>query len=306
VRKLEFTRAYITKQERNLEMLRTRVLTSILMISILVTLSGASVWAAPEGQQEEPTTIIGVVEEIDFDEETNTVLVTLVDELGETHKLSMSLEKAIELELVDENGDPIVNIGEDVVEIPLSDDIEVIEEDEEAQHPVASALAKYFASLIPALDYDTVMGYHEDGMGFGVIAQACWMSYALEGDVTLLGDILAAKKSHDFSSIELPEGVETPKNWGQFRKVVLGSEKAKKNLGAIMSQVGKEQDETGGDELGAAANQAQGKGKKGKGPGEDGPPGKNKDKGGKGGGPPAVPPGQEKDKDKGGGKGKGK
>lgn len=286
-------------------MSRAKAFISILMVLILIALSGASVWAAPGGQQEEPTTIIGVVEEIDFDEETNTVLVTLVDELGETHKLSMSLEKAIELELVDENGDPIVNIGEDAVEIPLGDDVQVIEE---AEHPVASALASAFVELFAdaaGLDYETIMEYHEKGNGFGLIAQACWMSVALEGNPSLFGDILDAKKKHDFSTIELPEGVETPKNWGQFRKVVLGSEKAK-NLGAIMSQAGKEQDETGGDELGATANQGQGKGKKGKGLGEEGggppaePPGKGKGKG-KGGGKPDTPPGQ----DKGGGKGKG-
>jgi len=290
------------------------------MVLILIALSGASVWAAPGGQEEDQEPISGVVEDIeivtevdpDTGETTITVLVTLVDELGETHKLGMSLEKAIELDLVDENGDPIVNIGEDVVEIPLSDDIEVIEEDEEAQHPVALALAEVFNELL-GLEKGEIMGYHEDGMGFGVIAQACWMAYMLNDpdDPNATGitprDILDAKKDHTLGSID-PEllGVEeTPTNWGQFKKAVLKSGKVQKNLanlGAIMSGRVKPTGETDGD-LGASSNLGQGKGKKGKGPGEDGPPGKSK-KGSQGGGPPAKPPGKVKNKDKGKGGGK--
>jgi hypothetical protein len=294
------------------------------MVLILIALSGASVWAAPNGQLiTGDVQDIEIVTEVDPDtgETTTTVLVTLiVDETtGETQTVRLSLEAAIGLGLVqtDENGDPVLDedgnpipndamIGQPV-EIDPSD---VIEEDgEEGLHPVAWALAWFFRDTL-GLDYATVMDYHEDGMGFGVIAKACWMSIALEGDATLLGDILAAKKSGDFSSITLPDG-ETPRNWGQFKKAVLTSDKAKKNLGAIMSgRAG--QDETDGD-LGASSNLGQGKGKKGKGPGEDGPPGKSK-KGSQGGGPPAKPPGKVKNKDKGkgggkdkgGGKGKGK
>lgn len=288
-------------------MSRAKVFINILMVLILTTLSGASVWAAPNGEAPPDEVISGEVQEIviEVDEEgTTTVLVTLlVDETtGETQTVRLSLETAIALELVQEDaeGNPIAN--EDMIGQPVEiDPSNVIADDEKALHPVASALAEFFADTL-GLDYDQIMGYHENGMGFGVIAQACWMSYALEGDAALLGDILEAKRNHDFSSITLPDG-ETPKNWGQFRKAVLGSEKAKKNLGAIMSgRAGEAQDETGGDELGAAANQGQVKYKKGL--GGDGPPGQSKDKGGKGGGPPTEPPGQSKDK--GGGKGKDK
>jgi hypothetical protein len=315
-------------------MSRAKVFTSILMALILIALSVASVWAAPEGEEEdqisgvvtaivievgedgtstvlvtledgqevrlsletaiglglvqvdengepvldedgnpipngdkigetvqiEPGDVIkppisGEVQEIviEVDKEgTVTVLVTLVDELGEIQTVRLSLETAIGLGLVqvDENGDPVLDedgnpipilIDPDdppTVEIDPNDVIEEDEEGEEGWHPVASALAEYFASLIPELDYDTIMDRHEDGFGFGVIAQACWMSYGLGGDATLLDDILDAKKDHDFSDIDLSSlGVEgeNPRNWGQFRKVVLGSEKGQKNLGAIMS-----------------------------------------------------------------------
>jgi hypothetical protein len=154
-----------------------------------------------------------------------------------------------------------------------------------AVHPVVSALAEFFAETL-GLDYDTIMGYHEDGMGFGVIAQACWMAYAMEGDAALLGDILEAKRSGDFGSITLPNG-ETPKNWGQFRKAALGNDKAKKNLGTIMSgRANGEQEQEQEQEQEMTATQAQGKDK--------------------GGGKPDTPPGQDKDKGKGGGKGKDK
>jgi len=163
---------------------------------------------------------------------------------------------------------------------------------EETLHPVASALAEFFTDALGL--GDEIMGYHEDGVGFGVIAQACWMSFMLEGEVEV-GDILAAKKSGNFSSID-PEllGGETLTNWSQFRKAVLSSEKVQKNLGAIMSG------RAGDDGITTTANQGQGKGKKGKGPGGEGggppaeSPDKGKDKGSEGGGPPAEPPGQDK------------
>jgi hypothetical protein len=278
-------------------MSRAKVFISILMVLILIALSVASVWAAPGAQDE---TISGVVTNIVI--EDDTVLVTLDD----SQTVRLSLETAVGLGLVvegvDEDGNPTFEVNQEMIDNGETVDItpdDVIEEGEEGQHPVALALeaAKVFDTL--GLDYDMIMDYHENGMGFGVIAKACWLSIAMEGDAQLLDDILAAKKSGDFSSITLPDG-STASNWGQFKKAVTGSDKAKQNLGAIMSGRAEQEQE---QNMGATANQ--GKDKKGKGPSEDGPPGQSKDKD-KGGGPPAVPPGQEKDKDKGGGKGKDK
>jgi hypothetical protein len=170
----------------------------------------------------------------------------------------------------------------------------------ETLHPVASALGKFFTDAL-GLDYDEIMGYHEDGMGFDAIAQACWMSTMLEGKVKA-GDILAAKKSGDFSFID-PEllGGGTPTNWSQFRKAILSSEKVQKNLGAITSgRAGMDQKQQT-----ATGNQGQGKGKQGQGLEEDGTSPESPGKG-KGGGPTAEPPGQGKDKDKGNDKEKSK
>jgi hypothetical protein len=302
-------------------MSRAKVFITILTVLILITLSGASVWAAPGGQEEEPT-IISIVDKIEIDEETEppTVLVTLVfvdettnEPTGETQTVRVSLETAIRLGLVvegvDEQGNPTFEVNQEMidngepVEIPPDEVIEVIEEDEEeegeeAQHPVASALFDVFGSAL-GLDYDTIMSRHEEGFGFGVIAQACWMSYALEGNVDLWGDILDAKKSGDFSPIPLSEDGETPRNWGLFKKAVLKSdnEKVKKNLanlGAIMSgRVGPlDGTDSGGEdenenELGATSTQGKVKGQKDK-----------------AGGKPDIPPGQVKNKDKGKGGGK--
>ena len=147
------------------------------------------------------------------------------------------------------------------------------EEDDDDPTVVARVLAKFFATRDLGLSYDEIMNYYESGMGFGVIANACWMSSLLGGDVTV-GEILAARKSGDFGAIKLPDG-EAAKNWGQFKKAVLGSEKAKKNLGTIMSQRADKE-------------------KKGKGRGKpDTPPGQEKK--GQGHGKPDTPPGQEEE-----------
>jgi hypothetical protein len=85
------------------------------------------------------------------------------------------------------------------------------------------------------VDYETVMDYHDDGVGFGVIAQALWITNALDGDSETFAAILEAKQNNDYSAITLPDG-STPQNWGQFRKAVMHDrDKSKENLGAIMS-----------------------------------------------------------------------
>ncbi len=225
-------------------MSRTKEFICILLVLVLIALSGASVWAAPGGQ-EEPTA---------------TPTETPTPEPSET---------------------------------PTPEPTE-----EPIMHPVALALAEFFADTL-GLDYDMIMDYHEEGIGFGVIAQACWMSFMLDGEVTV-GDILAAKKSGDFSSITLPDGT-TPKNWGQFKKAILSGEKAQKNLGAVMSgtkgeeQIQEQQREQDRD-------RDRDRNKEGKGLEEGGPPNAGQDQGS---GPPVEPPGKSKGNE-GGGKGKGR
>jgi hypothetical protein len=172
--------------------------------------------------------------------------VALIDELGETQTVRLSEEDAIALGLLTEEGE----VNPDAVDNPVEIDPALVIPDnttiEDAQHPVGSGLSDFFSDLL-GVDYNMIMEVHDDGVGFGVIAQALWMTNALNqaGDTelspeelaTLFGNILDAKQNKDFDGlgIELPDG-STPTNWGQFRKAVMSDrEKSKENLGAIMS-----------------------------------------------------------------------
>lgn len=210
-----------------------RVLFVLAITAALLVIVTGSVFA-----QEGTTPLKGMVQSVvlETDPETSviTAVVTLVDELGETQVVRISLETAVELGLVDLQ-QAVVEIPEGGIEVTIeATDIINEDVDDGSQHPVATALSDFFSTLL-GVDYDTVMTYHEDGIGFGVIAQALWMTKSLEGDTAMLQVILDAKKSGDYSAVVLPDG-STPTNWGQFRQAVLkDKEGAKNNLGAIKS-----------------------------------------------------------------------
>lgn len=220
-------------------MTRTKILFSIVLATIFLATQIVAVGAAPANQEDAPP-ITGTVESItvetDAETGTTTVVVTLVDEMGATQTVRLSLEDATALGLVLEdetiNPDAIGNPTEIDPALVIPDEPE--ETEEEAQHPVGSALSDFFSDLL-GVDYETVMDYHDDGVGFGVIAQALWITNALDGDSETFAAILEAKQNNDFSAITLPDG-STPQNWGQFRKAVMHDrDKSKENLGAIMS-----------------------------------------------------------------------
>ncbi len=221
-------------------MTRTKILFStILAISLLATQVIAA-GAAPATQ--ETTFITGTVESITLETDANTgnttVVVVLTDEMGATQSVRLNLEDATVLGLVVEDGTgspvPDDSVLGTAFEIDPSVVIPEEPEVEEKLHPVGSAISDFFFELL-GVDYEMVMGFHDDGAGFGVIAQALWMTNALEGDSETFAAIMEAKQNKDYSGIVLPDG-STPKNWGQFRQAVLKDrEKAKENLGAIMS-----------------------------------------------------------------------
>jgi hypothetical protein len=205
----------------------------LLTIALLIMVTGTGL---ADDSTETPITglVQSVVLETDPETSVITAVVTLVDELGETQVVRISLETAVEFGLVDLQ-QAVVEIPEGGIDVTIeATDILNEDVDDGSQHPVATALSDFFSTLL-GVDYDTVMAYHEDGIGFGVIAQALWMTKSLEGDTALLQVILDAKKSGDFSAVVLPDG-SSPANWGQFRQAVLkDKEKAKNNLGAIKS-----------------------------------------------------------------------
>jgi hypothetical protein len=218
-------------------MKKMKIISTIVLATILLATQIIAVGAAPANQ--DTSLITGIVEtitlETDAETGTTTVVVTLTDELGATQTVRLSLVDATTLELLIDDE----TINPDAIESPIAIGSALVipeetGEEEEDQHPVGSAIADFFSDLL-GVDYETVMDYHDEGVGFGVIAQALWMTNALEGDSETFAAILEAKISKDYSGIELEDGSE-PENWGQFRKAVMRDrEKSKENLGAIMS-----------------------------------------------------------------------
>jgi len=108
---------------------------------------------------------------------------------------------------------------------------------EEAQNPAGAALASYFADIT---DYETIMNAYNGEFdfgecGFGVIAQALWLTRKMGGNSDTFLAVLLAKQTGDYSAFIFEDGTAVPENWGQFRKLVLDGDK-KANLGVVMSQ----------------------------------------------------------------------
>ena len=232
-------------------MFKTKTLASILLVTMIVFAQVGTVLAAPVAQETTPP-ITGTIEKIEPQTDANgvtTVLVTLVG--GQTVRISVDTAAGLNLLVLDPDTnlpvlDPVTNlpvvddtkVGQPI-EIASTDIIPDEEPVEEPVHPISALLAGFFfdgdptmASLIDSFHN----GDSEEGVfGFGVIAQALWMSKSLTedqtADATLAGLILQAKRSGDYSEFTLPDG-STPTNWGQFKKAV--SEK-KNNLGIIVS-----------------------------------------------------------------------
>jgi hypothetical protein len=224
-------------------MFRTKFITSLLLAMAVLFAQVGIVAAAPPTQETIPPTITGITTETDENGVT-TVLVTLQAE-GETPQtVRISVDYAIELGLIDPaTQKPVLleNVPPDTTIDPARV-IELVpgEEPAEVVHPIAAILAGFFGE-----DPGVVNEYHLDGYGFGVIAQAMWMSRNLTGtedevgDASLAGDILQAKRDKDYEAFfeAHPEigdqfGDEIPSNWGQFKKVLKDK---RNNLGIVVS-----------------------------------------------------------------------
>ena len=241
---------------KELNMTRTKILISTMLAVIFLAVQVVAVGAAPAAQDEQPPitgTIVqdGITLETDTDTGTTTVLVTFINEMEETQTVRLSLEDASALGLVADDGTGNFIVDETkydtTVEIDPATVIpdEMDDTSEEPEHPVGGALSNFFSDLL-GVDYETIMDFHDNGTGFGVIAQALWMTNALDGDSDTFAAIIEAKQTKDFSGITLSDGSE-PTNWGQFRKAVMSDrEKSKENLGAIMS--GRAEQQQGEDE----------------------------------------------------------
>ena len=140
-------------------------------------------------------------------------------------RISLATATTLNLITLDVNNKPVVNtaaIGSSITIDPAA----IVPEPsttQKKQHPVGSALSNFFFNLT-GVNYDMIMNSHNNGFGFGVIAQALWMTSKLGGDTSLFTQILDAKRSGDYSQIALPDG-SIPQNWGQLKKALIkGSE----------------------------------------------------------------------------------
>lgn len=252
-----------------------KILTSIFLMTALLAMTVGTAFA-----QETTEQITGTVQAVEFETDAEsgetTVLVTVLDDMGGTQTLRLSLETAESLGLITtdpETGEPSVAEGALDSEVSIDPAVVIPDEtegeEEEATHPVGFAVSEFFGSLV-GVDYDTIMASHEDGFGFGVIVQALWLTNQIEGDAATFEALLEAKQSGDYSAIVLADG-STPDNWGD----VVKSLKKGSNLGSVMS--GKaDSGEEDGEEEGQITERGKGNGNNGNGKGN------NKDKGNNG------------------------
>ena len=176
--------------------------------------------------------ITGTVHTITLETNTNTavttVLVMLLDN-GASQTVRISIDAAITLGLVILGGDGNPVINESILGQAIEIEPTTVIHDEEDQHPVGNALATFFSD-IPNLDYDKIMIAHNEGTGFGIIAQALWLTKKLDGDANLFLDIIYAKKNNDFSAFALGDDGSTPQNWGQFKKAVMDGKQGRPGI----------------------------------------------------------------------------
>ena len=223
----------------------TKLLASILLVFAVMFAQVGNVAAAPQTQDATPIT--GTVQSITTETDANgvtTVLVTLLDDQGATQTVRLSVDTAVGLGLVTldpTTQEPVVDetqVGQTVEIDPttvIPDEVPT-----EPVHFISTLLADFFFNGDPEMA-SLIDSFHngdndaEQVFGFGVIAQALWMSRNLTEDGTanadLAGLILQAKQTGDYSEFVLEDG-STPSNWGQFKKALLDK---KNNLGVIVS-----------------------------------------------------------------------
>ncbi|SRR5258706_8873302 len=212
-----------------------------LLASTLLTFALLALTAGPAFAQEvtptptptPTTTITGTVQSValttDATGAVTGVLVTFTDSTGATQTATLTLADATAQGLVTTDAAGVTTVNDNVVGLPVT--IPAPTTTGGDQHPVGSALADFFGELL-GVDYKTIMDYHDEGAGFGVIAQALWMSTKSDGTISF-DDIMNAKLNNDYTGITLADGSH-PTNWGLFKKAILQGEQ-NNSLGDVMS-----------------------------------------------------------------------
>jgi hypothetical protein len=206
----------------------------------LLIIQVGGVFAAPA--LPDSTVITGTVKSITLETETSTGITTVVvevigeNEAPQSFRIDQQTAENLALITLDADGNPVINtlaLGEPIDINPVA----VIPDQQESRHPVANALEVFFSDHIPGLDYDAIMAAHnDDHTGFGVIAQALWLTMKAGEDVEFFQALIDAKQKNDYSYFDgytLPDGSPAV-NWGQLKKALLNGEK-KQGLGNVMS-----------------------------------------------------------------------
>jgi hypothetical protein len=225
-------------------MSRMKPLLGIILTIIISLAQVGGVFAAPASQGPAPVT--GKIEKITLETDPNSGITTVIidvldtDQVVQTLRVSQEIAR-VPLGLIVLNGDgnPVINnlaLGKTVEIDPTA----VIPDQEKSQHPVGSALARFFSDIADEETlYNAIMDAHIHGVGFGVIAQALWLTQQVpEGDLEEIGDDLAifkaflfAKQNNDYHYFILNDST-TPTNWGQLRKAILDK---KNSVGIVIS-----------------------------------------------------------------------
>lgn len=219
-------------------MIRAKALISLFLAVSVLILQVGGVFAAPSPQTS--SAVHGLVHSITLEMDSNTAITTVMVEVRrgqETQTVRISQETALKLGLVglDDDGKPVIN------ELSLGKHIEIesstiLPDPEEKRHPVGEALATFFFEGVGTEEdevYASIMEAHSAGVGFGVIAQALWLTTEIPGGSLVdFQTLLAAKQENDYSGI-LEDG-STPQNWTELRAAILEGKRVKK-LGDIVS-----------------------------------------------------------------------
>lgn len=216
-------------------MSKTRLFLTLLIGIALLAAQAGPVLAAPARQAESIAGTVSAATCKTDDAGTTTILLTIQAADGTPQTVRISLETAVTLGILapDTPCTDEALAGAIGMEVSLDPSLVIPDEEEEQgmKHPVAYALSLFFEDIT---DYDTIMSAHEDGTGFGVIAQALWMTAQMEGNSDAFLAILEAKETGDYSAFTLEDGT-VPQNWGQFKKAL---KEKKANLGTVMSSMG--------------------------------------------------------------------
>lgn len=218
---------------------------------------------------------------------------------GASQTVRVSQSTAEFLGLIEPTLDGGPDCSQEALELAIGMDVTILATnillDEGPKHPVGDALATFFGEDITFEDmtiYDAVMKAHEeDGFGFGVIAQALWLTRnlwrtgmlsdleAFDTPEKLFGAILLAKDTDIYTAF-FPEDTENiPTSWGQFKKALLDK---KNNLGVVMSDQAQDNSNNGNNGINNGNVQGQGNNNSHKNEdknNEKGNNGKNEDKG---------------------------